>query len=291
MSDPKLMRVVPKVDYAIIGGSGTRDIRFPDALQDPAVRVLEDNLVFETPYGTSARFKLLEFTGEREGHVPKLALYARYHGWLTQHNRFEEQHRTFWVLEQAGVKRIVAEGSVGSVNPLLDPGDLVIPHDFIDFRTNVSKAFQEGKWVRLRQPLCSEVRDALVRGAAYAGFPRVFPRGVQAVTEGPRMETPAEIQMQRMLGCDIVGQSLTPEAYLARSIGACYAMANLVVNYGEGLVENWETTGLWDRYRNSADIMARALLEAAAQMGPRQGCLCAASVQERPADILNFPDK
>ncbi len=291
MTLPEPATSIPRVQFGIIGGSGTREIRFPEDLADPRVTVLEDRLTFETPFGRSARFKLLEISGDGPHVVPKRALYARYHGWQTFGNRFEEQERTFWILNRAGVKRLVAEGTIGSVNSLLDPGDLVVPHDFFDERTNTSKQFQEGKLVRMRAPLCPELRAHLIFAAEQAGFPRVFRRGVYAVTEGPRFETPAEITKLRLLGADVVGQSLCPEAYLARSIGACYASAYMVTNYGEGMIAEWDDAGLWDRYRGNTRRMGEMLLAAAIWMGPPERCLCAESSQRRPDDVLAFPDR
>ncbi|MCL5074361.1 MAG: MTAP family purine nucleoside phosphorylase [Chloroflexi bacterium] len=283
---------VPKVDFAFIGGSGTRECRFPEELADPAVAVLEDNLVFGTSLGRSAKFKLLHIKQDEErGYKEKQVLFARYHGWQTFATHFADQEKVFWVFEQAGVKRILADGTVGGVNHLLEPGDVVVPHDFIDNRTNTSKLFQEGKLVRFRRALCPELRQVLVAAAQEVGFRRVFRRGVCGVTEGPRFETPAEVAMFKVLGADIVGQSLCPEAYLARSIGACYAGMYRVTNYAEGLVEDWTQGDLWEQYSpDSAQRMAKATLRALGQLDLPVACGCQGDCTVRPPHVLRFPD-
>jgi 5'-methylthioadenosine phosphorylase len=93
------------------------------------------------------------------------------------------------------------------------------------------------------------------------------------VTEGPRFESPAEVRFLRTLG-DIVGQSFTPEVWLARDIGACYAGVYVVVNHAEGVAGEWEHEELARIFRDDADLMGRILL-AALVAWPRDGaCRC-----------------
>jgi 5'-methylthioadenosine phosphorylase len=83
----------------------------------------------------------------------------------------------------------------------------------------------------------------LVAGSKNVGFPRVFPRGVVGVAEGPRLESPSEIRLRYTnQGIDVVTMNLVPEVFFARELGACYAALELVSNYGEGLVST-EWTG------------------------------------------------
>src|SRR5690606_5701563 len=102
---------------------------------------------------------------------------------------------------------------------------------------------------------------------------RLFSRGTYVVTEGPRFESPAEIRHLQTLG-DVVGQSFCPEVWLARDIDACYAGIYLVVNYGEGVVRDWEHEVLARHFREDAALMGRVLLDALAALPPGADCGC-----------------
>jgi len=126
----------------------------------------------------------------------------------------------------------------------------------------------------MRDAVCESGREALV-GAARRNAPerRLFTRGTYVVTEGPRFESPAEIRFLQTLG-DVVGQSFCPEVWLARDIGACYAGIYLVVNYGEGVVREWEHDVLAQIFREDAGLMGRILLDALAALPPGDDCHC-----------------
>jgi 5'-methylthioadenosine phosphorylase len=96
---------------------------------------------------------------------------------------------------------------------------------------------------------------------------------VYVVTEGPRFESPAEIRMLRNLG-DIVGQSFSPEVWLARDIGACYGGIYVVVNYGEGVVEDWSHEELKRIFREDGALVGSILLEALARLPEEPACVC-----------------
>ncbi|WP_218185350.1 phosphorylase family protein [Calditerricola satsumensis] len=121
-----MAQAIPRVPFAIIGGSSTFSIRFPEDLGRADVEVLADNLVFDTPYGESPPFKHVCYRD-------KEFLTCKMHGWRPPHvTRAAASQQVFWVFQQAGVKKIFAEGGVGSINHLLELRDLVIPHDYID---------------------------------------------------------------------------------------------------------------------------------------------------------------
>ena len=257
---------IERADYAVIGGSGTLSGDFPLGTGDAGVQLIADNLRYDTPYGQSPSFRLFSLDGHR-------VLTCRMHGWRSGVSRADASRQIFWVFREAGVRRIVAEGGVGTVNHLLDPRDIVIPHDYIDqsLRKDVGL---EGKYLLvMRDALCPEIRAALRQAAEKMHDGRVFPRGVYAVTEGRHFESPAEIALLRG-HADIVGQSLCPEVYLAREIGACYAGLYLVVNYGEGVVQAWSHQQLKDIFYDDAPRVGRMLLAALRALPAADGCGC-----------------
>ena len=119
------------------------------------------------------------------------------------------------------------------------PGDLVAPRDVLDEGRGGPQTFFTGVgwgFIRHNPLFCPELREALLKALAGAPF-KVHDHGVYVATTGPRLETAAEIRKFRLLGGDLVGQTLAPEVFLARELELCYAALTYVVNYAEGLVD------------------------------------------------------
>ena len=245
---------IPRVPYAVVGGSGTLSSDFPARLPDADVTVIQDNLFFDTPYGKSPAFRLFS-VGE------KRALACRMHGWRSGVSRADASRQVFWVFREAGVKRILSEGGVGTVNHLLDPRDFMVPDDYLDLSCRKDVMLDGRYLLVMREALCPELRQALVRAVRGRFRGRVFDRGIYAVTDGRHFESPAEIAMLKD-HADIVGQSIAPEVYLAREIGACYAGLYFVVNYGEGLHGSWSHETMKDIFYDDAPMIGEILLDA-----------------------------
>ncbi len=259
---------IPAATWMVIGGSGTRACAFPEDARAGA-RIIDKDLVFDTPYGISPAFKLFETAGGRR------CLTAELHGWRPGTGRGTASRQLFWVLAQAGVTRIFSEAGVGSLNPLLDPRDIVIPDDFVDLTTHRDPTpVAGGHLLIMRDPVCPALGRALTEAAAEHARGRVFGRGTCVVTEGPRFESRAEIKMMQPFG-DIIGQSMCPEVWLARDIGACYAALYLVVNYAEGVVRDWEHLLLAEIFEQDAINQSRILLSALDAVDAGQPCSCA----------------
>jgi len=275
---------IPKVKVAIIGGSSILSSGFPGAFND--VEIIADGLFFDTPFGPTAPFTHVAVNGTEFLFVP-------FHG-ITKEIRNTEPdsaaERIFYVLMEAGVKKIIGTATCGSTNPLLDPADAVVPDGFVDYTTkraqSLSRALRakrletESFSYRLHRPFCPTLSSLLVEGALEAGFPRVFPRGIVGVAEGPRLESPSEIRlMYTNQGIDVVTMNLVPEVFFAREIGACYAALEVVSNYGEGLIST-EWTGpeaFKDFQSRWSGSSARAILSAIRRLDPDdEGCGCSA---------------
>ena len=242
---------IPAARYAVIGGSGTLSSDFPRASTADDVEILADGLYFRTPYGESPAFRLFSVAGRR-------VLTCRMHGWRSGVTRADASRQVFWVLREAGVTRILSEGGVGTVNPLLDPRDFLIPDDYLDLSVRKDVMLDGRYLLVMRDALCSELRRTLIEETKKRYTGRVFDRGIYAVTDGRHFESPAEIAM--MQGhADIVGQSLAPEVYLAREIGACYAGLYFVVNYGEG-IRPWSHDTLEQIFYDDAPMIGDILL-------------------------------
>lgn len=256
-----------QADVAIIGGSGTLSLDFPAALSRPDVEVLHREMVFDTPYGQAPPFLLFRL-GDKK------VLTCRMHGWRSGVSRADASRQIFWLFREAGVKKILAEGGVGSVNHLLDTRDVIVASDYIDQSMRKDVGLEGHYLLIMRQALCPHLRQQLINAAEARPITRVFRRGVYAVTDGRHFESPAEVAMLKG-HADIIGQSICPEVYLAREIGACYAGLYTVVNYGEGVVKDWEHSELSQIFYEDAGKIGHILLDAISRLDINQDCGCA----------------
>lgn len=97
---------IPQADFAIIGGSGTLSSNFPLGAKCDDVKIIQDRMVFDTPYGKTTELRLFEVAGTR-------VLTCKMHGWRSGVNRADASRQLFWTFREAGVKRIFSEGGVG----------------------------------------------------------------------------------------------------------------------------------------------------------------------------------
>lgn len=261
---------IPRADIGFIGGSGTFSLEFPEGMDWPGTEIVVNDLICRTPFGESPPLKMFGMGGER----PRTVLAAKMHGRMPGVSWGEASRRLFWVFREAGVRKIIAEGGVGSVNHLLDPRDIVIPGDYIDFSMRRDISLGEGYLSVMRRPICPSLQRTLADAAADNNFGRVFPRGVYLVTDGRHFESPAEVAAFRQWGADVVGQTLSPEVYLAREIGACYAGIYLVVNYGEGVVKPWDYQLLKEIFFEDAVSWGRIIMRALESADLKTGCEC-----------------
>ncbi len=146
-----------------------------------------------------------------------------------------------WTLKSLGVAEIIAINAVGGINPALAPGRLVIPDQLIDYTWGREHSFDDGssgalQHIDFTEPYDSALRTALAEAAVGAGI-TCETQGVHGVTQGPRLETAAEIRRMAADGCDVVGMTGMPEAALARELGMAYASVCMVVNPAAGLGE------------------------------------------------------
>lgn len=243
---------IPKAEYGIVGGSGTLSSDFPNNIQAQDVEIIADNLRFKTPYGESPAMRLFS-VGEKQ------VLTVKMHGWRSGVSRSDASRQVFWVFREAGVKRILSEGGVGTVNKLLDLRDFIVPDDYLDMSVRKDVMLDGRYLLIMREALCPEMRKTLIEAVSKRFDGRVFLRGTYAVTDGRHFESPAEVAMLNG-HADIVGQSMCPEVYLAREIGACYAGLYFTVNYGEG-IKVWSHEDMSNIFYDDAVMIGEILLE------------------------------
>ena len=141
-------------------------------------------------------------------------------------------------LKLAGAASIVALNTVGAIRPEHGPGTLAVPEQLIDYTYARDHSIHDGSsailaHIDFTEPFCPDLRRGLLEAAAAAGI-ACHDGGVYAVTQGPRLETAAEVDRLDRDGADFIGMTAMPEASLARELDMRYACLSLVVNRAAG---------------------------------------------------------
>ncbi|MBL8521889.1 MAG: S-methyl-5'-thioinosine phosphorylase [Betaproteobacteria bacterium] len=209
---------------AIIGGTGLTNL---------ANLTITHREVVRTPYG------------EPSGHLtfgqigPAQMVFLARHGYAHTYAPHEVNYRAnIWALAETGVTRILAVNAVGGIAAQMGPGVLAVPDQLIDYTHGRRHTFFEGgepvTHIDFTEPFCARARNLIARAARDAGLP-VVEGGTLGVTQGPRLETRAEILRLKNDGCALVGMTTMPEAALAREKKLSYATLALSMNHAAGL--------------------------------------------------------
>ena len=143
-----------------------------------------------------------------------------------------------WAIKQAGVEHVIGMAAVGGITAAVEPGVLCVPDQVIDYTWGREHTLYEGDLdsvthIDFTQPYCSVMRRSLIQAGTRAGID-VLDGGTYGATQGPRLESSAEIARMERDGCDIVGMTGMPETAIARELGLCYASLALSVNWAAG---------------------------------------------------------
>jgi len=179
-------------------------------------------------------------------------------------------------LKDAGVERIVAVSTVGSMKGNIPEGSLFVPDDFVDFTKRKETFFDdEVVHVDMSQPFCPEVRGAIFKAVKKHG--RIF-EGIYASTEGPRFETKAEIKMMANFA-DVVGMTLAPEAVLAREREICYASLCIVSNMAAGMQESLPADEIAAIYERMRKVVMDVVADAISLIPEERKCECSTAAE------------
>ena len=209
------------IDLAVIGGSGLYN--FP-GLENAERRTVD------TPYGpASGDIVVGDFAGKR------LAFLARHGESHTLPPHRVNYRANVWALHEMGARRVVGVNAVGGIRGDMGPRAIVVPDQLIDYTHGRYTSYcdvegAEVKHIDFSEPYTESLRRQLLAAARTAGI-AVIDGGCYGATQGPRLETRAEIARMKRDGCDLVGM---PEAALARELGLDYACLALVANFAAG---------------------------------------------------------
>ncbi|MDN5924982.1 MAG: S-methyl-5'-thioinosine phosphorylase [Xanthomonadales bacterium] len=215
------------IDLAIIGGTGLYQL--------PGLSHLT-RIDVDTPYGQPSAAIIL---GELDG--ARLAFLAR-HGEDHALAPHQVNYRAnVWALRHAGAQRVLGINSVGGIRADMAPRTLALPDQLIDYTHGRVSSFCDAEHaavqhIEFAQPYSASLR-ASVMAAAVASSTTIIDGGCYAATQGPRLETCAEIARLRRDGCDLVGMTGMPEAALARELDLDYACLAIVANWAAGCAD------------------------------------------------------
>ena len=212
------------IELAVIGGTGL--YKFP-GLED----IERDHI--DTPYGKPSGDTVVgTVAGKR---VAFLARHGESHSIAPHRINYRAN---VWALHRLGARRIVGINAVGGIRDDMGPRVVAVPDQIIDYTSGRSTSYSDAdgaevKHIDFSEPYSAALRAALLEAAGKAGV-AVVDGGCYGATQGPRLETRAEIARLRRDGCDLVGMTGMPEAALAREVDCEYACLALVANWAAG---------------------------------------------------------
>ncbi len=212
---------------AIIGGTGLTQI------EDLTITGQQS---LETPFGSpSAAYVFGELNGKQ------LIFLAR-HGNPHRIPPHKINYRAnIWGLKELGATEIIAVAAVGGITRAMAPAHIAIPDQIIDYSYGREHTFfaddlEQVTHIDFTVPYSPALRQRIMQAASNSGID-ITPTGTYGCTQGPRLETVAEIKRMAQDGCDLVGMTGMPEAALARELNMAYANISVVANWAAGIVE------------------------------------------------------
>ena len=219
-----------KPTLAIIGGTGLTSL---------ANLTITGRRIVKTPYGEPSG----PLTFGEIGGVSVVFLARHGYGHTIPPHKVNYR-ANLWALKEVGAESVIAANAVGGIHPDMGPGRLVIPDQIIDYtwgrgHTFFETGLDEVVHIDFTEPYCEDLRQLLVTAGEQASVD-LYAGGTYGATQGPRLESAAEVDRLARDGCDIVGMTGMPETALARELGLCYAacavVANLAAGRGEGAI-------------------------------------------------------
>ncbi len=236
---------------AIIGGTGLTSLKGLEIIKQETVN---------TPFGdASAPVTRGLFAGKEVVFLPR-------HGSGHTIPPHKINYRAnLWALQKLGVEKIIAVAAVGGIGSDMGPGALAVPDQIIDYTwSRVNTFFEDGQsnvvHIDFTYPYCEALREQLISAGSDAGL-QVATAGTYGATQGPRLETAAEVVRLERDGCTMVGMTGMPEASLARELGLCYATCALSVNWAAGKTEDIITMEEIEKNLKTGIAQVRTLLE------------------------------
>jgi 5'-methylthioadenosine phosphorylase len=277
----KSKRANTQAEIGIIGGSGLYSM-------NGLTNTREINV--KTPFGEPSDAIVL---GMLEGkRVAFLARHGRGHRILPSEINFRAN---VYAMKLLGVERIVSVSAVGSLREELQPGEFLVPDQFVDRTKNrVSTFFGDGlvAHVGFDKPTCGQVSGVLADASVHCGV-MVHRRGTYVCIEGPQFSTLAEANMHRQLRFDVIGMTNVTEAKLAREAEICYATIAMITDFDCWHPEHESVTAsqIIATLVQNAENAQKVLREAVRAMPGERNCKCGAALKHALVTDLKLVPK
>lgn len=237
---------------AIIGGTGLTQLQGLE---------IQRSIALDTPFGQPSAEYVLGNYNNRE--VIFLARHGNPHR-IPPHKI--NYRANIWGLKHLGVRAIIAVAAVGGLSRAMQPAHIAIPDQIIDYSYGREHTFfaddlTEVTHIDFSYPYSDSLRHTLINAASAAGV-NISSSGTYGCTQGPRLETAAEIRRMLQDGCDLVGMTGMPEAALARELEINYAALAVVANWGAGLVAGEITMAEIEQHLHTGMANAALILQA-----------------------------
>lgn len=253
-------------EIGVIGGSG-----FYSFLDDVT------EVEVSTPYGPpSDPVAVGEAGGRRVAFLPR-------HGRDHRYPPHRVPYRAnAWALRSLGVRQILAPCAVGSLQPELGPGTVVVPDQLVDHTTGRERTFHDtgAVHVSFADPYCPWGRRSVLSAALGQDLPAVD-GGAMVVVEGPRFSTRAESQWFAAQGWSLVNMTGLPEAVLARELALCYTAVALVTDLDAGLSAGEEVSQaeVFQVFADNVERLRGVLVSAVAALPADRDCPCSHALE------------
>jgi 5'-methylthioadenosine phosphorylase len=259
-----------KARIGVIGGSGLYQMDGLKSLREVALK---------TPFGKPSDRYIEGTLGDCE--LIFLPRHGKGHRWLPTEVNFRAN---IFGMKKLGVERIISVSAVGSLQPEIAPGDLVVPDQFIDRTTKrPSTFFGNGivAHVGFADPFCKDLSAKLV-DAARQEKARVHAGGTYLCMEGPQFSTRAESKLYRSWGAAVIGMTNLQEAKLAREAEICFGTLALATDYDcwNETAEDVDIEHVLAVLKQNVDLAQRTIRRVAASLDERRSCSCASALKD-----------
>ncbi len=242
------MKYNTNIPFAVIGGSQAYDLLQRGSIQGKRMGEIK------TPFGPSQPVYHIH-----NSDIEMLFLSRHGEKGYSLTAPFVNYRANIYALKELGVKQIVSWSGPGAINTSYHIGEYVVVDDIVDETHGRESTFYKNSgigFVRQSPVFCPALRACISDSlkTLQLGFSG---KGTYVCTQGPRLETPAEIRKYKSYGCDLVGMTLVPEVFLAKELEMCYAAICYVTNYAEGIVDRPFKAGeLFEGLSDDADRKA-----------------------------------
>ena len=258
-----------QAEIGIFGGSGFYDFAEGSV----------EEITLDTPYGSpSDKIALMTVAGRKVAFLPR---HGKSHT-LPPHR--VPYQANLWAFQSLGITCVLAPSAVGSLQPNIAPGDIVINDQFVDRTNGRADTFFDGPevvHVSSADPYCPQMRQLAI-DAARQNAVTAHETGTVVVIQGPRFSSKAESRWFTQMGWDIVSMTQYPEVILAREMELCYVTLSLVTDYDAGLVSDTAAVEAHDVLtvlkQNTVNVK-RVLKTMLAEMPSERLCSCAESLK------------